>query len=199
VGAFYSDMAAHETGVHIFVNGSIGAAIQPNDNWMRKNLEGDGKNFRWARLMGTTLSAQVREMMKEMEEVRFDHMTVQYAEASIPMMNGLFRFGRNLGLLQLPVPKVGEPLNFRIASMTMGPLRFGTMPGEISPQVGDGIRKRMGGKAQILIGLGQDWFGYVLDREQYANELYSYEKMLSVGPDFADAIYGVYDEMTFPK
>ncbi len=199
VGAFYKDMAAHESGVHMFVNGSIGAAIQPNDNWKRKNLEGDGENFRWAGLLGTTLSAQVREMMKEMEEARFDHMTVQYTEASIPMMNGIYRFGSNLGLLNLPVPKVGEPLNFRIASMTMGPLRFGTMPGEISPQIGDGIRKRMGGKAQILIGLGQDWFGYVLDREQYENELYSYEKMLSPGPDFAEAIYGVYDEMTFPK
>ncbi len=198
-GAFYADMAAHEPGVHMFVNGSIGAAIQPNEPYRKKNLKGDGQNFRWAALMGETLAAQVRDMMKNMEEARFDEMVVQNENGSIPMMNGLYRFGRNIGVLKLPVPKVGDPLNFRIVSVTMGPLRFGTMPGELSPQVGMGIRERMGGKAQVLIGLGQDWFGYVIDREQYANELYAYEKMLCAGPDFADAIYHAYDEMTFPK
>ena len=199
VGAFYADMAEHEDGVHMFVNGSIGAAIQPSDNWRRKNLEGDGENFRWATLLGETLSKQVQGMLKEMQPAEVQKMVVQSTEESIPMMNGLYRFGRNIGVLKLPVPKVGDPLNFRIASVTMGPVRFGTMPGEISPQIGVGIRERLGGKAQVLVGLGQDWFGYVLDREQYENELYAYEKMLCAGPDFAEAIYRAYDGMTFPK
>ena len=195
VGAFYKEMSAGMDGIHMFVNGSIGAAIQPDPAWRRKHVEGDGQGFRWADAMGETLATQVKDMMGNAKPVSFDTMEIHSTSIDATMMNGLYRFAGNIGLFPFEIPEVGDKISAELTAVVMGPVRFGSMPGELSPQLGEAIRAELGGEAQVLVGLSQEYLGYVLDREQYDNAMYAYEKMLCVGPDYGEAIVEGYRRM----
>ena len=74
---------------------------------------------------------------------------------------------------------------------------FGTVPGELVPDIGLALRPIMGGDHQFLITLGMDWLGYIMTKKQYNNLLYIYFTILSVGPGMEqavmDAYHGIFD------
>ena len=190
VGAYYREMRSRSDGIPMYLQASLGAGIVPSDAWRDRAIgpEGEGQGFRWADAMGKALAVQVTGMMSNMSEANIDGIRMATKSITVPMMNKTFRLGATLGIFDLPVPKVGEPFMTYVTQVRMGPVAFATMPGEMSPQLGLEIRKVLDGGAQVLIGLGQDWLGYMIDQKQYADERYAYEKMLCLGPDLGPAV-----------
>ncbi len=197
VGVFYQDMAAAMPGVHMYVNGSIGASVQPSVAWRdAQHLANEGQGFVWAKLMGDVFTKNVLHVIEHPTPIEVDRIAVETRSAPVHMQNFIFRLAKVLHMLPMDIPDNGD-FATTITAARVGPLRFGSMPGEMSPHLGKQIRASLGGPAQILVGLGQDWLGYILDEQQYADSNYSYEKMLCVSPHLGPNVVKAYRTIHF--
>lgn len=197
VGPFRQHLSDNLGGVHMFINGSIGAAIQPSVPWREKNVVGDGQGFVWADAMGKTLAQKVLALLKEASPLDIKEIEVASRPVKVRMKNFAFWLAKSSGQVRLGLPPYGAPVTTHITALKMGDLRFGSVPGELSPQIGIKIREHLGGKAQILVGLGQDWLGYILDEEQYNNKMYMYEKFLCLSPKLGEKVLEAFDSIEF--
>jgi len=182
---------------HMFVNGSIGGAIQPSLKWRDKNTGPDVPPFTWTKQMGDSLGAKVARLVPTAKPVAFDRIEVRNAPVRAFMHNDAFALGRGLKLLAMDLPAKGGEYRSEITAVRMGGLRIGTLPGEILPDLGDRARQSLGGDAQVLVGLGQDWLGYVMGPDKYDDPRYSYEKMLCIGPQFGANVVRAYEGLRF--
>lgn len=200
IGRFYQRMDQADNGVHMYVNGSIGAAVQPSVHWRDRHIgpEGSGQNFKWSKAMGDVLADKTVALLRgEMTELRFTNIEVQTRTVTVQPDNFIYRFAKVMGLLSMDYPLEGKAYLVSVTAVKMGSLRLGTLPGEMSPHLGLRIREALGGEAQVLIGLGNEWLGYILDRAQYADEGFAYEKMLCVSPDYGEDIVEAYRTIRF--
>jgi hypothetical protein len=194
IGGFYKWMATKSDGIPMYVNGSIGAAIQPHDP--ERELWAAGHHFIWAETMGRRVAEAAAALLPKATETPVDGIEAGSKSFTFPMMNKIYRFGSRLGLFPFTVPKVGEPLASRVTAIRVGPIRFGTVPGEIAPHLGNQVREALGGQAQVVVGLSQDYLGYIIDPEQYADKRYAYEKMLCAGPELGPGTVAAHREIT---
>lgn len=192
VGVFYQQMAKKSEGVHMYVNGAIGGSIQPSVPWRDANLHGEGQGFVWAKAVGERIADKAFSLSQSATEMPVDGIAVRNAVVTTQMRNLVFRLGKAFGLLTLEVPGLYGKINTTVTAVKMNQLRFGTMPGEMAPNLGMQIRQALGGDTQIMVGLGQDALGYILDENQYHNKVYGYEKMLCMGPKFGAQVVEAY-------
>jgi hypothetical protein len=195
VGPFRDRLSEKSEGIHMFVNGSIGAAIQPSVPWRDEHLKSEAQGFVWAEALGTRLADKVLGLLEKTQPLSVDRIVVKSSPVSIRMKNFAIWLAKSSGQTGLPVPAYGQMYHTDLVAVQMGDLRYGTMPGEMSPQLGMEIRNELGGKAQILVGLGMDSLGYIIDEEQYADKTFIYEKFLCIHPRFGKTIVDAYHEM----
>ena len=67
------------------------------------------------------------------------------------------------------------------AALTLGKAEFLTLPGEVLPNIGLYLKRKMRGEPKFLLGLTGDELGYILTPEDYGLPLYRYETQVSVG------------------
>jgi hypothetical protein len=182
---------------HMFVNGAIGGAVQPAQSFADAETSPVVPPFTWADQMGTTLADKVAGMIAKAEPVAFDAIEVKSAKVRAYAHNGVYQLGQDLHLLNAKIPAKGELYYSTVTAVKMGSLRFGTMPGEIMPDLTNEIRTDLGGTAQVMVGLGQDWLGYIMAEKYYFDERYAYEKMLCIGPQFGPNIIKTYKALKF--
>lgn len=199
VDAYRAWLSKDHEGVHMFVNGSIGAAIQPSVPWRNRHLKNDGQGFAWAEAMGKALAQKASALLDSPDIQKASFNTIEARSAKVPMRmkNPVYMLAKDIDLLAMDLPPYGAPYETQITAVKMGPVRFGTTPGEMSPQLGIPIRESLGGNAQVLVGLGQDWLGYIIDKNQYYDSTFVYERLLCISPDLAENLISAYRKITF--
>jgi len=188
-GAYYRIMAERLGGIHLFVNGAIGASIEPVERF----LEPD----RWDKVneAGAILSDDAVALLDRAAFVTDPSLTFpDHRAVGITLENPVFSLAGLLGLIDRRIPPLGEKGTTWITSFALGPVRFGTLPGEYVPDYGLRLRELLGGEAQVVVGLGEDWIGYALTPEQYVKLDYLYERLLCPGPDAGRAVMAAYEE-----
>lgn len=105
---------------------------------------------------------------------------------SIPNTNPRFKFAHKLGLI--PRPMGDGTIQTEVLAGRIGSLRFASVPGEPSPELGREIVAAMGGDQSMLLALGQDELGYILPADFFRNKEYRYEQTMSVGPHLAATV-----------
>jgi len=197
VGAYYREIATDDVGIPLFVNGSIGASIQPSEPWREEHVgtEEQGQGFVWADAFGRAVAERTRLLLAELEPLEVERIEVRNAVVATTLENRLFSLARALGVLSFDLPALHQPLNTRITQASLGELRLATVPGELSPQLGMLIREAVGGRAQIICGLSQDYFGYIIDSEQYADDRLKYERMLCISPELGLSLVQAHREL----
>ncbi|MCC6157421.1 MAG: hypothetical protein IT350_05160 [Deltaproteobacteria bacterium] len=196
VGAYYRAIARDGGGMPMFINASIGAAIQPDENWFKAKHPGkDSQGFTWATAMGEELARRVFSLKAGARELPVERIGVAERNFHVPMLSETYDLARKMDMMPNALPALGEEYHTLVTAVDLGALQIGTMPGEMSPQLGRQIRAALGGEAQILVGLGQDWVGYLIDRDQYENPMYAYEKMLCLSPWLGEAAVSAHDAL----
>ena len=197
VGTFRQELAQRHQGIHMFVNGSVGAAIQPSVPWRDRTLKSEGQGFLWAQAMGKAFAKKVDSLLVKAKPVEVPEILVRSVPVTIRMKNIAFWLARSSGQVKLGLPTYGAPYTTHVVAAQIGDLRLGTMPGEMSPQIGMRLRESLGGRGQVLVGLGQDWLGYIIDPQQYKDRRYAYEKLLCLNPHLGDEIVKAYRAIDF--
>jgi hypothetical protein len=189
-GAYYRIMAQRIGGIHLFVNGAIGASIEPVERFLKPD--------QWDKVdaAGAALADDAVALLHRAEFVSNPSLSfMEHRAVGITMENPVFSLAGLLGLVDRQVPPLGEKGTTRITAFGLGPVRFGTLPGEYVPDYGLRLREILGGEAQVVVGLGEDWIGYALTPEQYAKFDYLYERLLCPGPGAGREVMAVYEEI----
>ncbi len=148
VGAFYKAMAAAVPGEHLFLQGSVGAWIQPVTPERTFALaERYGKD-----LAEKTLAALRRAKPLDGTTIRMTNRVVQ-----LPLHNELFK---QMGAAGLIPREFGDTVETEVAWFAIGSAQFATHPGETAPMYTWETEKLMDTGPKFVLGLGIDHLGY---------------------------------------
>ena len=162
-------------GVGVFLNGALGGMITPD---VKEH------SFKEAERVGVTIAEEILNAVKSPPTLYTTaSLTVISKEVSLPVLNKKFVELAEKGVIR----KIGVE-NTRTRSIVsyfkISPLLEGvSMPGEPLPKVGLKIKSLLHKPFKMLIGLGDDEIGYVIDPEDWTEG--KYEESMSLGPDTA--------------
>lgn len=192
-GAYYRIMDEELGGVNMYINSSLGATVHPQNPEAPFELEGrswgtweDVDNF------GRTLADDAQTLIGSAEPLMDYTIYLENKSVFAVLKNPVLALMGSLGLIPRDIPPLGEAGESTATAFSIGEIRFGTVPGELVPDLGLECRDIMGGNYQFLITLGMDWLGYIMTEQQYKSILYFYFSILSVGPDMGPAVIEVF-------
>lgn len=167
--SFYMRVYQLGGGMGIFVNGAqgnVGPAIPHHKNdWNAIDVYG-------RTLAETALAAPRTKSLNHTIVVRRDVLKVK-------LENFYFKLAMWLGAVpDLRDEHKNVPLE--IAYFRIGELAMVTVPGEAFPNIGKDMRERMQAPYEIVCGLCNGAYGYIMYRPDY--DAYRYHKSMSLGP-----------------
>lgn len=184
-GPYYRFMDAEAGGVNMYVNTSLGAAVHPTNPYEPYD-EREGGDWDDLDNFGRVLADDAQNLLAVAQPLSDYTIHLHSRTVRAQLENPLFALVGQLGLIPREFPPLGEYGESIVTAFSIGEVRFGTVPGELVPNIGLELREIMGGEHQFLITLGMDWLGYILTAEQYKKIVYIYFSILSVGPEMGD-------------
>lgn len=158
VGAFYKAMAEALPGEHLFLQGAIGAWIQP------KTPE---RTFALAEKYGKDLAEKTLAALQNAAPIHEYGIRAANKPFIMPMENEGFRLMRDTGLLLRDMDDTGIPTE--VAWFAIGPAQFATHPGETAPLFSFQTRELMKTSPKFVLGLGLDHLGYICPPSFFEN------------------------------
>jgi hypothetical protein len=183
LGPLYDRIAAKAGGTAIFMNGAQGGMVTAD-------VRGpDGKDIQtWDECI------RIGELLAD-EALRIVADAPVLNDPALFCTNQLVRF-RVDSPEMLQIMKM-SPLGFKtevegtvattVNLLNIGPAQILTIPGEALPNIGFYLKRKMKGRHNLLFGLTNDAFGYILTKEDFASfKRYEYVTRTSLGEQTAD-------------
>jgi hypothetical protein len=177
VGPLYDRIAEKGGGTGIFMNSAQGGMVTADTR------RPDGKEARdWQECIriGTLLGDEALRIIKDAPEQPSPKLYCAARPLSLPVDSPLMR----ALIKQLP----GAPANddtkvtTQMNLVNLGNAQILTIPGEALPNIGYYLKRKMRGRNNLLFGLTNDAFGYILTKEDYDSfKRYEYVSRTSLG------------------
>ncbi|MBI3910992.1 MAG: neutral/alkaline non-lysosomal ceramidase N-terminal domain-containing protein [Armatimonadetes bacterium] len=158
-------------GVGLFINGALGGMVTPQisgSTWAEVTRVGE--------MVGNTAVAA----LEGRPTVDVAGLGFASRQVRIPLEN------ENLRALAVAGVIVGPPQNdemvTEVCRLDLGPVRAITLPGEVLPKPALELKRAIGADVSLVVALGNDELGYILDPADYSRTLYRHERRMSVGP-----------------
>jgi hypothetical protein len=177
IGPLYERILAKGGGTGIFMNSAQGGMVTADNR-----LEGKREARTWAECqrIGTLLAD---EALRIIEDAPAQVSPKLYCvarplsfEVDSPLMRALLK--------QLPGAEAqgGNKVTTQLNLVNLGDAQILTIPGEALPNIGYYLKRKMRGQHNLLFGLTNDAFGYILTKEDFDSfKRYSYISRTSLG------------------
>lgn len=149
-GAFYKQMSAALPGQHLFLQGGIGAWVQP------KTPE---RTFALAEQYGNDLAEKTLAALKQAKPMEGTPIRFAHKVFVMPLANETFRQMSLAGLTSRDF--AGQGVETEVAWFALGAAQFATHPGETAPMFTRETRTLMKSGPKFVLGLGLDHLGYI--------------------------------------
>lgn len=169
-------------GVSVYISGALGGMVTPglSEDAPLHVRESFYVNF------GAKLGKIALDTAKNVTFEAVPEISVKTKTIFLPLSNKLFSLGAGIGLFDRGIQK-GNVVS-QAGVIRIGSAGIATTPGELLPKVGMRVKRLLGGTPNFIFCLANDEIGYVLDKNDYEDDLFHYERSMSVGPDTADII-----------
>lgn len=157
-------------GVAIFLNGALGGMVTPKVT---------GNTFEEMERVGRGIGQSAVVALEKASPVTPGPVTIRRRELRLPLDNDGFKLLSAARVLD-SVAKEGT-VPTEVCRVDLGPITWMTIPGEILPKPALALKAKMPGKYRMVVALGNDELGYILDPDDFDLKRYSYEKSMSVG------------------
>ena len=177
VGPLYARLAEKGGGIGIFMNSAQGGMVTA-DNRLPDNKEARG----WGECqrIGNLLADEALRIVSNAPEQASPRLYCAARPLSLPVDGPLMR------ALMKTLP--GSPgaevtsLTTQLNVINLGNAQILTIPGEALPNIGYYLKRKMRGEHNLLFGLTNDAFGYILTKEDFDSfRRYAYISKTSLG------------------
>lgn len=165
-------------GVALFINGAQGGMVTADN---RQPEGGDSRTWEECERIGELLADESLRILEQADEDEPLHLRVHSRRVHFPVQSK-----EMLAVLE------ASPLGFdvdskgRIATtlnlVELGSAQILTIPGEALPNLGYYLKRQMSGQHNLLMGLTNDAFGYIMSRVDWSSfKRYEYITRVSLG------------------
>ena len=180
-------------GVAVHVSGALGGLVAPDVQ--RSEPPDPAEEWQEAERLGHLVADHAIGVVRSLES--YDarpELALWHSPLYLRNHNFNYDLIRWTGILDRKVYGSGY-FRTEVSLWQVGRFRLATVPGEITPDVGLRIKANAGGEPTMLVGLANDELGYLLSEAEYALPIFQYERMLCPGPEAADRIARMLEDL----
>jgi hypothetical protein len=177
VGPLYERISEKGGGTGIFMNSAQGGMVTADN---RRPEGKEARNWEECVRIGTLLADEALRIVKDAPELPSPKLYCAARQLSLPVDSPLMR----ALIKQLPGAPAGnnESVTTQLNLVNLGNAQILTIPGEALPNIGYYLKRKMRGRHNLLFGLTNDAFGYILTKEDYDSfKRYEYISRTSLG------------------
>jgi hypothetical protein len=176
VGPLYDRISERGGGTGIFMNSAQGGMVTADN----RRPDGDSRTWADCQRIGGLLADEALRIVKDAPEQASPKLFCAARTVSFPVDSPLMR----ALLKELPggVAAADGKLTTQMNLVNVGNAQILTIPGEALPNIGYYLKRKMRGEHNLLFGLTNDAFGYILTKEDYNSfKRYEYISRTSLG------------------
>jgi hypothetical protein len=177
IGPLYDEIAAKGGGIGIFMNSAQGGMVTADN---RLENGGEARNWAECKRIGTLLGDEAMRIINEASVQPSPKLFCVARSISLPVDSpGMRALMKAMpGLTGTDTEHVTTQLNV----INLGNAQILTIPGEALPNIGYYLKRKMHGQHNLLFGLTNDAFGYILTKEDFDSfKRYAYVTRTSLG------------------
>jgi len=184
VGPLYERLAEKGGGIGIFMNGAQGGMVTADN---RQPAGKEARTWEECQRIGRLLADEALRIVSDAPEQASPKLFCAARPLSLPVDAPLMR-----ALLKtLPGSPGAEvtSLTTQLNVINLGNAQILTIPGEALPNIGYYLKRKMHGEHNLLFGLTNDAFGYILTKEDFDSfKRYAYVSRTSLGERTGDIL-----------
>lgn len=180
IGPLYQRITEAGGGTGIFMNGAQGGMVTAD------NRNADGSEARsWAECVriGTLLADEALRIVSDAKSLVNPPLTIQAKQVTFPVDSPLLWQIMQMSPLGYPQGETRQ-ITTTLNLINLGPAQILTIPGEALPNIGYYLKRKMRGEHNLLFGLTNDAFGYILTRVDWMSfKRYDYVSRTCLGEE----------------
>jgi hypothetical protein len=177
VGPLYERVAANGGGTGIFMNSAQGGMVTADN---RQAAGDEARDWQECIRIGHLLADEALRIVADVPEQQSPKLYCSARPLTLPVDSPLMRalMKQLPGAAGTPADKVVTQQNL----INLGNAQIITIPGEALPNIGFYLKRKMRGANNLLFGLTNDAFGYILTKEDFDSfKRYAYVSRTSLG------------------
>ena len=177
VGPLYDRLAAAGGGTGIFMNGAQGGMVTADN----RRPEGEANSWEECIRIGTLLADESLRLLQSAPVQADPRLKVLVREVKFPVESPLMLAVLKASPLGYKTDADGQ-ITTRLHVVGLGNAQILTIPGEALPNIGYYLKRKMRGEHNLLFGLTNDAFGYILTAVDWNSfKRYEYVSRTSLG------------------
>jgi hypothetical protein len=178
-GPFYERIAEKGGGMALFMNSAQGGMVTADN---RRPGGAEANDWAECQRIGRLLADEALRIVADAPVQRTPKIFCAARSLSLPVDSPLMQ----QLLKALPavhgISASGDTVTTRLNLLNIGNAQILTIPGEALPNIGFYLKRKMRGEHNLLFGLTNDAFGYILTKEDYDSfKRYEYISRTSLG------------------
>lgn len=171
-------------GTCVFLQGALGGMVTAQiseHTWEELQRVGEG--------VGKAAVAALEHARREPDP----RLSVRKKAVLLPLENAKFKIAIGAKILDGEIQDSTVPTE--VWRFDLGRVTWITIPGEILPRPALALKGQMPGPYPMIVALGNDELGYILDPDDFDKKLYSYERSMSVGKNTWPVLFAAAREL----
>ena len=178
IGPLYDQITAEGGGIGIFMNGAQGGMVTADN---RTDSGSDQRSWLECVRIGTLLADEALRIIKDAPIQMNPTLRIQAKRVTFPVESPLLWQIMKLSPLGYPESD-SRQVTTTVNIVNLGNAQILTIPGEALPNIGYYLKRNMRGDHNLLFGLTNDAFGYILTRVDWGSfQRYDYITRTSLG------------------
>lgn len=177
IGPLYDRIAAAGGGTGIFMNGAQGGMVTADN----RRADGEANSWEECIRIGTLLADESLRLIRDAPVQVDPKVTVMMRKVKFPVESPLLMAVLKGSPMGYQTDAEGQ-ITTRIHLVELGNAQILTIPGEALPNIGYYLKRKMHGEQNLLFGLTNDAFGYILTAVDWNSfKRYEYVSRTSLG------------------
>jgi hypothetical protein len=178
VGPLYERIAEQGGGTGIFLNSAEGGMVTADNRRPR----GEANDWAECQRIGRLLADEALRIVKDAPPQPSPKLFCAARPLTLPVDAPLMRQLLKSIPAAAGMAASGETVTTQLNLVNLGNAQILTIPGEALPNIGYYLKRKMRGEHNLLFGLANDAFGYILTKEDYGSfKRYDYISRTSLG------------------
>jgi hypothetical protein len=187
VGPLCDKLEADVSGMGMFMNGAQGGMVTADNRVLDKPSDPlkakwhDARTWGECIRIGHLLASEAQRIVKDVKPQTDPGLTCRAQQVKFPIDSDLMWLILHSSPLKYPYNK-DKSISARINLVNLGNAQILTIPGEALPNIGYYLKRNMKGDNNLLFGLTNDAFGYILTKVDFNSfKRYEYVSRTSLG------------------